>query len=192
MVQLPEATDEKSEAFKAGYKNICEIGKERIRRAGKKILEDNENSKEPKDLSSLDIGFRVLKVDSSNMKDVYFTPNETTQNGLFDTVENIKDDRKPLDLLFGVLIDWGLELSDNIEKRSINGKDVYFVDDNELVACFDDNLNEEFIKELANISKDEDILKVVFKDSGFDSDDTKDNVEQIFKQISPNTDIRAI
>jgi len=191
-VQIPENTDETSEAYKAGYKNICEIGKEKIRRAGKKIIEDNKNSEAPKNLSKLDIGFRVLKIDSSNMKDVYYTADTLTQENLFDTVENIKEDREPLDLLFGVLIDWGLRLNDKIEKRDINGKNVYIVDENKLVACFDDNLSEEFINELAKISKDEDILKVVFKDSGFDSDDTKDNVEQIFKQLAPNTDIRAI
>jgi len=187
MVQIPEPTDPKSEANRAGYKNICEIGKERIRRAGDKILSTlNSNS------STLDIGFRVLKVDSSNMKDIYYTPKETNKESLFDSIDNIKADRTPLDLLFQVLLDSRVELSDKIETKIIKDKEVYFVDENELVACFEDNLNEEFIRELANELKDKDILRVVFKDTAFDRDDLKDNVEQIFKQICPNTEVWAI
>ncbi|MBD3842920.1 MAG: restriction endonuclease [Campylobacterales bacterium] len=186
MVQLPETTDEKSEAYKAGYKNICEIGKERIRRAGTKILEEN---KDKEGIENLDIGFRVFKVDSSNMKDVYYNPNEISQDNLFDMVSNIKEDRTDLDLLFQVLLDSGVELTLPIEEKHIAGKKVYFVDGNVLAACFEDNLTEEFVTELAQC---EDLLKVIFKDSSFGSDDNRINVEQIFKQYSPDTQIRVI
>ncbi len=189
LVQIPELTDEKGEAFKAGYKNICEIGKKRIRKAGKKILEEN---KDKEGIENLDIGFRVLKVDSSNMKDVYYTPDETSQKKLPGLVDNVKEDRTSEDLLFQVLLDSRVSLSDKIAKETIQNKEVYFVDDNELVACFDDSLDEEFIRELADNLKDKDILKVVFKDSGFGSDSLKDNVEQIFKQLCPNTEIYSI
>jgi len=181
MVQIPEFTDEKSEAFKAGYKTIPEIGKERIRRAGKKIVEESAKT-------NLDIGFRVLKLDSSNMQDIYFTPQETSQDNLFDTVDNIKEDREELDLLFGVLIDWGVDLTLPIKKENIKGKTCYFVDEDSLCACFEKDLDEEFIKELAS----RDMLRVVFRDSGFASDDVKDNVSQIFKQLNENTDIKVI
>ena len=186
MVQIPEETDEKSEAYKAGYKTICEIGKERIRRAGTKILEEN---KDKEGIENLDIGFRVFKVDSSNMKDVYYNPDEIRQDNLFDMVSNIKEDRTDLDLLFQVLLDSGVELTLPIEEKQIAGKKVYFVDGNVLAACFEDNLTEEFVTELA---KCEDLLKVVFRDSSFGSDDSRINVEQIFKQYSPDTQIRVI
>lgn len=186
MVQIPELTDEKSEAYKAGYKNICEIGIERIRRAGKKILEEN---KDKEGIENLDIGFRVFKVDSSNMKDVYYNPDEISQDNLFDMVSNIKEDRSDLDLLFQVLLDSGVELTLPIEEKQIAGKKVYFVDGNVLAACFEDNLTEEFVTKLA---KCDDLLKVVFRDSSFGSDDSRINVEQIFKQYSPNTQIRVI
>ena len=186
MVQIPEETDEKSEAYKAGYKTICEIGKERIRRAGKKILEEN---KDKEGIENLDIGFRVFKVDSSNMKDVYYNPDEIRQDNLFDMVSNIKEDRTDLDLLFQVLLDSGVELTLPIEEKQIAGKKVYFVDGNVLAACFEDNLTEEFVTELAQC---EDLLKVVFRDSSFGSDDSRINVEQIFKQYSPDTQIRVI
>lgn len=186
MVQIPEEIDEKSEAYKAGYKTICEIGKERIRRAGTKILEEN---KDKEGIENLDIGFRVFKVDSSNMKDVYYNPDEIRQDNLFDMVSNIKEDRTDLDLLFQVLLDSGVELTLPIEEKQIAGKKVYFVDGNVLAACFEDNLTEEFVTELA---KCEDLLKVVFRDSSFGSDDSRINVEQIFKQYSPDTQIRVI
>ena len=175
MAQIPEATDEKSEAYKAGYKTIAEIGKERIRRAGEKIKEDNADKE---GISDLDIGFRVLKVDSSNMKDVYFSPDNTSQDDMFDLASNIKDDRADEDLLFMVLLDWGIDLSVKIERREVAGKTVYFADDNFLAACFNDDLNEDFIKALAS----ENPLKVVLRDSGFASSSVKINVEQIFKQ----------
>jgi adenine-specific DNA-methyltransferase len=163
MVQLPEETDEKSEAYKAGYKTIPEIGKERIRRAGKKIVEESGKT----DLDTLDVGFRVLKLDSSNMKEVYFNPSEISQQNLFESVDNIKEDRSDLDLLFGVLIDWGVDLTLPITKETIQGKICYFVDEDSLCACFEDTIDEEFIKELAS----KDMLRVVFKDSSFGNND---------------------
>ncbi|WP_320035790.1 site-specific DNA-methyltransferase [Halarcobacter sp.] len=182
-VQIPELTDEKSEAYKAGYKTICEIGKERIRRAGKKIVEESGKS-------DLDIGFRVLKIDSSNMENVYYSPDEITQESLFDTtVDNIKDDRNSLDLLFQVLLDSGVDLTLPIVKKDILGKEVYFVDDNVLVACFENTIDEALVTEIAKM---DDILKVVFKDSSFESDDVRINTEQIFKQYSPDTDLKVI
>lgn len=184
-VQLPEKTDEKSEAYKAGYKNICEIGKERIRRASKKILEEN---KDKEGIENLDIGFRVLKVDSSNMKDVYYNPDEINQLNLFDTVDNIKDGRSAEDLLFQVLLDWGVDLMLPIRSKELAGHKVFFVDDDALAACFEENLDEEFITELAK----KQILRVVFKDSGFANDDIRINVEQIFKQYSPDTEVKVI
>lgn len=185
MVQLPEIIDEMSEAYKAGYKTIPEIGKERIRRAGKKILEEN---KDKEGIENLDIGFRVLKVDSSNMKDVYYTPDELSKESLFEDVENIKEDRKPEDILFQVLLDWGVDLMLPIVREEILGKTVFFVDGDTLAACFDDGIDEEFVKELAK----REMMRVVFKDSGFKEDDTKSNVEQIFTQLSPDTEVRAI
>jgi len=185
MVQLPEATDEKSEAYKAGYKTIAEIGKERIRRAGKKIKEENADKE---GIDDLDIGFRVLKIDSSNMKDVYYRPDEVSREDLFDTVDHIKEDRSAEDLLFGVLVDWGVDLTLPIERREIAGKSVYFVGHGDLAACFEENLDEAFIKAMAQ----EDILRVVFKESGFANDEIKINAEQIFKQLAPGTDVRVI
>jgi len=185
MVQLPEPIDEKSEAYKAGYQTIAEIGKERIRRAGKKIKEENADKE---GIEDLDIGFRVLKIDSSNMKDVYYSPDEVTQTNLFETVENIKEDRTAEDLLFQVLLDWGVDLSLPIVREEIQDKRVYFVDEDTLAACFEDDLNEAFVKELAS----REVMRVVFKDSGFAQDDIKNNVEQIFKQLSPETEVKAI
>ena len=177
MVQIPEATDEKSEAYKAGYATIAEIGKERIRRAGEKIKEDNTDKE---GIEDLDIGFRVLKVDSSNMKDIYFTPDETNQSNILDLASNIKEDRNSEDLLFMVLLNWGIDLSAKIEKKEIGGKEVYFVDDNYLAACFDENINEHFVKTLI----DNRPLKVVLRDSSFKSSSVKINVEQIFVQAN--------
>ena len=236
MVQLPEPCDEKSEAFKAGYKTIAEISKERIRRAGARIKAEGERLKaekeakegtlfsdyetHPSSLSlhpSLDIGFRVLKVDSSNMADVYYTPDAIEQNQLKIFTDNIKPDRKPEDLLFQVLLDWGVDLTLPISKKIVRVKkdeggrmkdekrtsetspsilppssfqefEVYFVDENSLVACFDTGVNEDLVKELAGFEP----LRVVFRDSGFVSDAVKINVEQIFKQMSPGTEVKSI
>ncbi|ANT65217.1 site-specific DNA-methyltransferase [Prosthecochloris sp. CIB 2401] len=181
MVQLPEPCDEKSEAFKAGYQNIAEISKERIRRAGKKI-------KDEKGASSLDTGFRVLKVDTSNMAEVYYTPDAVKQEMLFDNVDNIKPDRTPEDLLFQVLLDWGVELTLPIRRETMHGKTVFFVDENALAACFDTGITEELVKDLAAYQP----LRVVFRDNGFDSDALKINVEQIFRQLSPETEVKTI
>jgi len=185
MVQLPEECDEKSEAFKAGYKTIAEISKERIRRAGKKIKEENATT-----ASELDIGFRVLKVDSSNMNDVYYTPDAIAQDDLFANTDNIKTDRTPEDLLFQVLLDWGVDLTLPITKEIISGHEVFFVDGNALAACFvkDGEITEDFCKELAQHHP----LRIVFRDSGFKDDSVKINVEQIFKLMSPHTDVKTI
>lgn len=183
MVQLPEQCDEKSEAFKAGYNTIAEISKERIRRAGKKLLDG-----ECHEGWSKDIGFRVLKIDSSNMADIYYIPDAIDQTQVDAFVDNIKPDRKPEDLLFHVLLDWGVDLSLPIRKETIQGKSVFFVDENALVACFDTGVNEELVKQLAGFEP----LRVVFRDNGFMSDAVKINVEQIFKQMSPGTDVKAI
>jgi len=181
MMQLPEPCDEKSEAFRAGYQNIAEISKERIRRAGKKI-------KDEKSASSLDTGFRVLKVDSSSMAEVYYTPDAVKQEMLFDNVDNIKPDRTPEDLLFQVLLDWGVELTLPIRRETMHGKTVFFVDENALAACFDTGITEELVKALAAYQP----LRVVFRDNGFDSDALKINVEQIFRQLSPATEVKTI
>jgi len=183
MVQLPEPCDEKSEAFKEGYKTIAEISKDRIRRAGKKILEGECHENWNKD-----IGFRVLKIDTSNMADVYYTPDGVKQDDLLAAVDNIKPDRKPEDLLFQVLLDWGVDLSLPITKQTIQGKTVFFVDGNALVACFDNGITEDLVKELAGGNP----LRVVFRDNGFVSDSVKINAGQIFRQMSPGTDVKSI
>ena len=183
MVQFPEKCDQKSEAFKAGYQNIAEISKERIRRAGTKVLKDNFNEQWHKD-----IGFRVLKLDSSNMADVYYSPEQLKQDDLFKQIENIKADRTDEDLLFQILLDWGIDLSLPVKKEIIQNKLVFFVDDNALAACFNLGVDENLIKELANKKP----LRVVFRNDGFDSDVVKINAEQIFKQISPNTEVKVI
>ena len=189
MVQLPEATDEKSEAYKAGYKNICEIGKERIRRAGKKIL-DEQKAKQGDlfsgDLKPLDVGFRVLKLDSSNMQDVYYTPSEFNENDLF--TDNIKPDRKDEDLLFQAMIELGIELSAKIEKRGIAGKTVWSVSDGYLMACFDENVNESTITEIARQQP----YYFVMRDSSLATDNVADNFEQIWEEYSKDTVRRII
>ena len=182
MVQLPETCNEESEAFKAGYKTIAEISKERIRRAGTKIKEENPEA------TGLDTGFRVLKIDSSNMNDVYYTPDTTSKDDLFKQIEHIKPDRSTEDLLFQVMLDWGVDLSLPIRKEIIENKEVYFVNDDDLAACFDKGIDEALIKALAEKQP----LRVVFRDDGFVSDSVKINVEQIFKQLAPATDIKAI
>lgn len=183
MVQLPEVCDAKSEAAKAGYSTIAEISKERIRRAGKKILEGDCHED-----WNRDVGFRVLKVDSSNMADVFYTPDAVQQDLLHMATDNVKADRSPEDLLFQVLLDWGVELTLPIRKESIQGKTVFFVDENALVACFDRGIDEALVKELTACQP----LRVVFRDNGFVSDAVKINVEQIFRQLSPTTEVRCL
>ena len=178
MVQLPERTDEKSEAYKAGYKNICEIGKERIRRAGRKIKEDS-----PLTTQDLDIGFRVLKCDTSNMKEVYYNPAEY-EASLFPRLEdNIKEDRTPEDLLFQVMLDLGVLLSSKIEETTIAGKKVFNVEDNYLIACFDSNATEETIKAIAKQKP----YYFVMRDSSMANDSVATNFDQIFATYSPDT-----
>ena len=184
MVQLPEKCDEKSEAYKAGYKNICEIGKERIRRAGEKILKEqlaNNNSTLNSPNSKLDIGFRVLKLDSTNMKDVYYAPSDYDQDFLTQMESNIKDDRTDLDLLFGCLIDWGRPLSLPYKSEQLGGCTVHTYNDGDLIACFDANVPESVVKEIAQRRP----LRAVFRDSGFASSPEKINMFEIFKLYMP-------
>lgn len=235
MVQLPEQTDEKSVAYKAGYKNICEIGKERIRRAGKKIKENSEKKilgldlgrnsigwaitdgnkkiksigtkilseddkpetlekvmgnieKEITKNSPLDIGFRVYRLDSSNMQDVYYRPQDYKQETLDMFADNIKTDRSADDLLAQVMLDWGLPLSYKIEQANINGKQVFKVAQDSLFACFDKGIDEAFAKEIAK----EKPLRIVFRDNGFAGDTAKINVQQLLKQLSPETEMKVI
>ena len=182
MVQLPEVTDKKSEARKAGYENICQIGEERIRRAGEKIKE--EAGDKAKDL---DIGFRVLKLDSSNMEDVFYTPEDFNEQDLFNYIDNVKSDRTPLDLLFQVLPELDIELSAKIEEKDVNGKKVFFVDGTYLVATFDTDVNESTITEIARMQPQ----YFVMRDASAANDNVLDNFEQIFKHYSPET-IRKI
>ena len=181
MVQLPEKTDEKSEAYKAGYKNICEIGKERIRRAGKKVKEEAGLQGQ-----NLDTGFRVLKLDSSNMEDVYYTPQEFSMGSLFN--ENVKSDRSNEDLLFQVMLDLGIELSAKIETKQIAGKQVHIVDEGYLVACFDRDVNESTIIEIAKQQP----VYFVMRDASAANDNVIDNFEQIFRHYSRDTSCRII
>jgi adenine-specific DNA-methyltransferase len=180
MVQIPEATEESSEAFKAGYKNICEIGKERIRRAGKKVKEEAGLNGQ-----NLDIGFRVLKLDSSNMKNVYYSPEEYVNDpGLFDQVhDNIKEDRSGEDLLFQIMLDLGIELSADIKTETIGRKKIYTVKDNYLIACFDADITDDNLTEIAKRKP----FYAVLRDSSFTRDDTASNFEQIFATWSPET-----
>ncbi|HCQ9935528.1 TPA: site-specific DNA-methyltransferase [Acinetobacter baumannii] len=184
MVQLPEITDEKSEAHKAGYKNIAEISKERIRRAGKKIVEDNADKE---GIENLDIGFRVLKIDSTNMKDVYYTPDTLKQADMLDLASNIKEDRTSEDLLFQVMLDWGLELSLTIERKTVAGKEVFYVAGNSLVACFDD-LTFDVVDE---VSKDHP-LRFVSAEKAIHLDHDKTNIKERFKQLSPDTEVKFL
>ena len=215
MVQLDESCIAKSNACKEGFHNIAELGKERIRRACKKIKEENATT-----APNLDIGFRVFKVDTSNIKDMYYSPDTVKQANLFDQIDNIKADRTPEDLLFQVLLDWGVELTLPIRKETFqldkngefrivnseNGSDVknkkfhsspftihssyevYFVDENALAACFDSAITEELVKKIAERKP----LRAVFRNVGFGSDSVKINVEQIFKLISPRTEVKSI
>ncbi len=179
MVQLPEQTDKKSEAYKAGYKNICEIGKERIRRAGRKIKED-AGLTAPADL---DIGFRCLRLDESNMENVYYVPDEVRQNTLFSLVDNVKPDRTPEDLLFQVMLDLGVLLSSPIEAKEIAGKKVFNVADGFLLACFDHDVTEETVKAIAQMKP----YYAVFRDSSMANDSVATNFDQIFETYSPDT-----
>ena len=195
MVQLLEACNEQSEAFKAGYKTIAEISKERIRRAGKKIKDEKEQTATGQGVlqyapTTIDTGFRVLKVDSSNMAEVYYTPDAVKQEELFTAVENIKPDRTSEDLLFQVLLDLSVDLSLPIRKELIQGKNVFFVNQPpyDLIACFDTGVSEELVKELAQHKP----LRVVFRDTGFTTDTVKINADQIFKQLSPGTEVKSI
>jgi adenine-specific DNA-methyltransferase len=193
IVQLPEETDENSEANKAGYKNICDIGKERIRRAGEKIKSEIEkNNKQVKigegSNNVLDVGFRVLKVDSTNMKDVYYSANEHTQSMISDLEFNIKEDRTDLDLLYGVMLDWGLKLSLSHKIEEVEGIKVHIVDEGSLVACFENKVSENAIREIAKCQP----LRVVFRDSSFENSPDKINVAEIFKLLAPNTTIKVI
>lgn len=186
MVQLPEKTDEKSEAFKAGYKNICEIGKERIRRAGEKIKAEYATT-----APNLDIGFRVLKVAESNMKDVYYSPAQTSQDLLDSLESNIKEDRTDLDLLFACLIDFGVELSLPLKSETIDGVSVHTVQSGEIpdiIACFAENIPESVVREIASRQP----LRAVFRDSSFKDSPSKINVKEIFKYHSPNTTIKVL
>ena len=202
LVQLPEETDDK--AKKAGYENICQIGEERIRRAGEQIIHNAQctmhNSKDKEGLfdddnSELcikncalpDVGFRVLKLDSSNMEDVFYTPEDFNEQHLFNYVDNVKSDRTPLDLLFQVLPELGIELSAKIEERDVNGKKVFFVDGNYLIATFDTEVNESTVTEIAKMKPQ----YFVMRDASAANDNVLDNFEQIFRHYSPDT-IRKI
>lgn len=183
MVQLPEKCDEKSEAYKAGYKNICEIGKERIRRAGEKI-----KSESPLTTGDLDVGFRVLKLDDTNMKDVYYAPDDYSQGLLAQLESNIKEDRTDLDLLFGCLLDWGLPLSMPYSSEQIDGCTIHTYNDGDLIACFDENVSDSVVKEIAKRQP----LRAVFRDSSFANSPAKINVTEIFKLFAPDTRVKVI
>ena len=180
-VQLPEKTDEKSEAFKAGYSTIAEITKERIRRAGSQILQNLDENK------SLDVGFRVLKIDSSNMKDIYYQPEQIDKTMLDHMVSHIKEDRTAEDLLFQVMLDWGIELSLPIERKTIDGSDVYFVAGNTLVACFD-KFTMNIVDEIAKVKP----LRVVSTELAIMHDQDKTNIKERFKQLSSDTEVRFL
>lgn len=183
MVQLPEPCDEKSEAFKAGYKNICEIGKERIRRAGDKIKEEN-----PLGTKDLDTGFRVFRVDESNMKDVYYHPDELDQMSLMDMVSNIKDDRTDMDLLYACLLDWGVEINLPHTSTELDGCTIHNVDNGALIACFNEKIPASVIESMAQQHP----LRAVFRDSAFTADDAKINVTETFKNFSPDTSVKVL
>ncbi len=183
MVQLPEKCPEDSEAYKAGYKNICEIGKERIRRAGARIKEEN-----PQAAKDLDTGFRVFKLADSNMNDVYYSAGDYSQELLGSLESNIKADRTDLDLLFGCLLEWGLELSKPYTSETIDGYTVHFYNGTDLIACFDEGVSEPAVREIARRKP----LRAVFRDSSFDGSPAKINVGEIFKMLSPNTKVKVI
>lgn len=181
MVQLPEPCGEKTEAYKAGYKNICEIGKERIRRAGDKIKSEHPDA-------DLDIGFRVFRVDESNMKDVYYHPETVQQQDLFEQVSNIKEDRTDMDLLYACLLDWGVEIHLPHTQEVVEGCTVHDVDGGALMACFDEKVPVAVVEYMAKKQP----LRVVFRDNAFGSDAEKINVTEIFKNISPDTKVKVL
>jgi adenine-specific DNA-methyltransferase len=185
LVQVAEAINQKHEAYLAGFKTIPELSRERIRRAGKKVLESLCHESWTKD-----VGFRMLKVDATNMADIYYAPDALDKANFDMFVDNIKPDRTPEDLLFQVMLDWGVDLALPIAKETIQGKEVLFVDGNALVACFDAHggVDEEFVKALAKYQP----LRVVFRDAGFKDSAVKINVEQIFKQLSPSTEVKCL
>ena len=184
LVQLPELVEESSDAYKGGYKTIADVSKDRIRRAGKKILADNVGKE---GIENLDIGFRVLKIDSTNMKDVYYTPDALKQSDLLDLASNIKEDRTSEDLLFQVMLDWGLELSLPIERKTVAGKEVFYVAGNSLVACFDE-LTFDVVDEVA---KDHP-LRFVSAEKAIHLDHDKTNIKERFKQLSPDTEVKFL
>ncbi len=193
MVQLSEATDEKSEAYKAGYKNICEIGKERIRRAAKKIKEEKIEKAKKEGLfadfkDEQDYGFRVYRLDSSNMHEVYYKPQDYSQNTLDLFADNVKEGRNAEDLVTQIMLDWGLPLSLPIERKTISGKEVFAVAGDSLYCCFDNGIDEAFAKAIAK----EKPLRIVFRDSGFKDDTAKENVKQLLKQLSAGTEMKVI
>jgi adenine-specific DNA-methyltransferase len=183
MIQIAEPVPDESDARRAGYSTVAEIAKERIRRAGKQILEGDCHPD-----WNRDVGFRVLKIDTSNMQDVYYRPDQIDQKDLLAAVDNVKPDRSAEDLLFQVLVDWGVDLTLPIQRETVQGKSVFFVDGNALVACFETGVTEQLVKELASREP----LRVVFRDNGFVSDAVKINVEQVFRQVSPGTDVKSI
>ena len=197
LVQLPEALDGENREQKTAYDycrkigkpaNISELTKERLRRAGAKVIEEDYHPD-----WNRDVGFRVLKVDTSNMHDVYYRPDQVEQKDLLNAVENIKPDRAPEDLLFQVMVDWGTDLASPISRETVQGKSVFFVNKSEyagpdLIACFDTGVTEDLVKELAKHEP----VKAVFRDNGFVSDAVKINIEQIFRQLSPTTDVKSI
>ena len=183
MVQIAEPYEEKTEAYKSGIKNICDVGKERIRRSGEKIKEDN-----PLTTENLDIGFRVLKVAESNMNDVYYGVNDYNQGMLSLLESNIKSDRTDLDLLFGCLLEWGLPLSLPYSSETLEGYTVHNYNDGDLIACFDENVPESVIKAIAKKKP----LRAVFRDSSFANSPSKINVGEIFKMLAPDTRVKVI
>jgi adenine-specific DNA-methyltransferase len=194
LVQLTEPCDENSEAFKAGFKDVTDIAKERIRKCGEALrISGSEESLDQGTLEFkvpvvLDKGFRVLKIDTSNMRDVYYAPDAVAQGDLLAQVDNIKPDRTPEDLLFQVLVDWGIDLALPIAAETIAGNKVFFVDTNALAACFDAGLTDDMVKDIAKRKP----LRVVFRDASYGTDSVKINVGQIFKLLSPDTEVRSI
>jgi adenine-specific DNA-methyltransferase len=183
MVQLPEVIEEDTKASKAGFSTICDIGKERIRRAGKHIIEEAGLSD-----NALDVGFRVLKLDDTNMNDVYYAAGDYTQNMISMLESNIKEDRTDMDLLFGCLLDWGLPLSLPHTHEKIEGFTVHTYNEGDLIACFEERISEHVVREIAKRQP----LRVVFRDSSFTSSPEKINVVEIFKLLAPNTTVRVI
>ncbi|WP_461532979.1 hypothetical protein [Sinomicrobium sp.] len=183
----------KSEAYKAGYKNICEIGKERIRRAANKIKEEKAEKAKKEGLftefkDEQDYGFRVYRLDSSNMQDVYYKPQDYNQAQLDIFADNVKEDRSAEDLVAQIMLDWGLELSLPIERKNIAGKEVFAVAGDSLYCCFDKDIDEAFAKEIA---KDQP-MRIVFRDKGFKDDTAKENVKQLLKQLAPQSEMKVI